>query len=388
MRIYLFFYLLILLCNCSVYKQDLKISACNDDNHFNTPFSKAKDIQIALEELVRTGVPGCSMTVYTDEGWWSASAGYAKIETKTPMQSCHLQYLQSVAKTYMSVAILKLHEQNKIDLNAPITNYLASKYSTCITNAEKITVRMLLNHTSGIPEYNSVPAYITKLLQHPDFSFTPEDYLKYVKGKPLDFLPGSKYAYRNTNYLILALIADAITGDHAKFITETILSPLMLNNTYYRNDADYLNYPALVNTYWDRHSNSIIENVSQLQRNNVASLIGDDGIVATPTDAVKFLKALMEEKLLSAASLQEMKTWVKDSKGNFTYGLGLDYATFRNQIAYGHSGGGIGAGCQLYYFPQRNIYMFIGINLGTVTDSPLHEASAKALDKIYAILLE
>ena len=125
-----------------------------------------------------------------------------------------------------------------------------------------------------------------------------------------------------------------------------------------------------------------------LQRNNVSSLYGDDGIVATPEDAVKFLKGLMEEKLISPASLELMKTWVNDRKGNSTYGLGLDYNLINGIPSYGHSGGGIGAGCQLYYFPEKKIYFFVGFNLGTVTDSPIHEAVTKSLDSIYEILLK
>jgi D-alanyl-D-alanine carboxypeptidase len=109
--------------------------------------------------------------------------------------------------------------------------------------------------------------------------------------------------------------------------------------------------------------------------------------VATPEDAVKFLKGLMEGKLISASSLELMKSWVKDKKGDFTYGLGLDYYSVNGQVGYGHSGGGIGAGCRLYYFPEKNIYAFIAINLGTVTDSPLHVAVSKSLDKMYQILL-
>lgn len=247
---------------------------------------------------------------------------------------------------------------------------------------------MLLNHTSGIPEYNSQPNYVAKLLQHPAYQFEPEDYLKYIDDKSLDFEPGSKYSYRNTNYVLLALIADAVTGDHATFLSETILKPLGLSNTFYRHESGYLNYPQLVNSYWDRYSNSIVENVSQMQRNNVASLIGDDGIVATPVDAVKFLRGLMEGQLLEAATLELMKTWVNDSQGKPTYGLGLDYALFNEEVAYGHSGGGLGAGCNLYYFPEQQVYVFIAINLGTVTESPIHKVAEKTIDKLYEVLLK
>lgn len=378
----------ILLSSCAPYLQGLPVTHCDDHAEMNSNYSKAEGLKLAIEELTNLGVPGCAMAVYSDEGWWTAAAGLAKIEDNAPMQPCHLQYLQSVSKTYMAVAILKLYELGKINLDEPITRYLPKTVSDYITDAGKLTVRMLLNHTSGIPEYNMAPAYVSYLLQHPDHYFAPLDYLQYIKGKPLDFAPGSKYSYRNTNYLVLALMADALTGDHAKFIEEIIFRPLGLSHTFYRGNSAYLKYPELVNGYWDRHSDGIIENASQLQRNNVASLVGDDGIVTTPEEAVKFLRGLMEGKLISTATLEVMKTWVNDSKGNPTYGLGLDHATFLGQTAYGHSGGGIGAGCQLYFFPKKKVYVFVAINLGTVTDSPLHEAAGKTVDKIYEALLK
>jgi D-alanyl-D-alanine carboxypeptidase len=387
-KILVFVFLILLVSSCANYMQDLNITPCASSQEINANYSKAKEIQPVIDQLVTEGIPGCALAIYSEEGWWTAAAGVAKIENNTPMQSCHLQYLQSVAKTYMAVGILKLYEQGKIDLQSPMTNYLPEKYARYITDGHRVTMQMLLNHTSGIPEYNFQPDYVAKLLQHPDYQFVPEDYLKYIEGKPLDFEPGSKYSYRNTNYVLLALIADAITGDHAAFLSETIFKPLGLSHTFYRHEPDYLNYPQLVNSYWDRYSNRIAENVSQMQRNNVASLIGDDGIVATPVDAVKFLRGLMEGQLLLPATLDLMKTWANDSKGNPAYGLGLDYTLFQGEVAYGHSGGGIGAGCNLYYFPKQNIYVFIAINLGTVTDSPIHRVAEKTINKFYEVLLK
>jgi D-alanyl-D-alanine carboxypeptidase len=365
----------------------LLITSCDKDDKVVPAFSKGAGVTQALQSLVDNGVPGTALAVYTEEGWWSTSVGLASIEEKTPMQTCHLQYLQSISKSYMAVAVLKLFEEGKIDLDAPMTKYLPAKYSKYVVDGDKVTVRMLLSHTSGVPEYNFAPAYVSLLFQEPDHYFTPEDYLKFIEGKHLDFPPGSKYAYRNTNYLILALITDQITGDHAKFISDTIFKPLGLTNTFYRHEAGYIEYPTIVNSYWDRYSDGRIENVSRMQRTNVSTLIGDDGIVTTPVEAIKFLKGLVEGKLLSESTLMQMKTWVRDTKGNERYGLGLAHTNINGIEGYGHSGGGIGAGCELYYFPSKKTYMFIGINLGTVTDSPLHVAVEKAREEMYRALL-
>lgn len=350
--------------------------------------TKGQQLQTVLDELTSSGIPGVSLAIFTHDGWWYGSSGFAHIESQEAMGMHHLHFLQSIAKTYMAVAIMQLYEQGKIDLEAPITKYLPIRFSGFIKDAGSITVKMLLNHTSGIPEYNSAPGYVTKLLQQPGFDFQPVDYLKFIKGKDLDFSPGSKYSYRNTNYLLLALIADEITGDHASFIVNNVFAPLGLESTYYRGQKGYLTHQNMVSSYWDRNSNAILENVNVLQTNNVKNMIGDDGIVATPQDAVIFLKALFEGKLVSNNSLEMMKTWVKTSKGVDEYGLGLDLARFNGIEAVGHSGGGIGAGCQLYYFPSKEIYVFIGINLGTVTHSPIHETAEPLVNKLYEVLLK
>lgn len=161
-------------------------------------------------------------------------------------------------------------------------------------------------------------------------------------------------------------MTDALTGDHIRFITKTIFELLGLTYAFYRHEPAYLGYPELTNTYWDRYSN---------------------GIVATPVEAVKFMKGLMEGKLLSPSTLAEMQSWVTASDGNPRYGLGLGYATFNGQTAYGHSGGGIGAGCELRYFLEKDLYVFVAINLGAVTESPLHEGAAEARYGLFGVLV-
>jgi D-alanyl-D-alanine carboxypeptidase len=368
--------------------QTLPVAACQSDNRTTARYPKADSLQKVLDQLTQAGVPGAAMAVVGKEGYWEAASGWASIEQKLPMQPCHLQYLQSISKTYMAVAILQLYQQGKINLDAPITQYLKTEHSKAVTNASTITVRMLLNHTSGITDYNFAPAYVAFLLQHPEHRFKPEDYLQYIDGKKADFAPGARYSYRNINYVLLALMADAITGDHARYISEHIFQPLQLKHTFYRHEAGYLTYATLPNTYWDRNSNGIIENVSGIQRGNVMDMVGDDGIVTTPHDAVYFLKGLNEGQLLHDTTLQMMKHWVKDSKGNNRYGLGLAFRNEEGHTGFGHSGGGIGAGCELYYFPKQDIYAFVAINLGTVTDSPLHQNADAFRKHLYEVLLE
>ena len=377
----------ILFCSCNKYVAEIHTTACENPGK-SVSYAKSQDLDRVLQKMVDSGVPGVVMAIQTDEGFWESAKGYAKIEDKMAMQLCHLQYLQSISKTYMAVAILKLYEEEKIILDEPIKKYLPQKYYRYLTGADAVTVRMLLNHTSGIPDYNFRPAYVSYLLQHPDHSFVPEDYLKYIESKKLDFPPGSKHVYSNINYVILSMIADSLAGDHAKLINDVIFKPLGLVHTFYRDDPGYLKFPELPNSYWDRYSDGILENVSQLQRMNVSTLVGDDGIVTTPVEAIRFLQALVEGTLLSDSTLRQMKTWVSDAKGDSIYGLGLVHFSKNGHEAFGHSGGGIGAGCDLYYFPEKHLYYFIAINLGTVTDSPLHVKLLKLRDELFDIMLK
>src|SRR5215204_2157224 len=180
---------------------------CKPDVSINAAYSKAKVLDSVLKHYTHNMIPGASVAVYSEtEGWWTGAQGYADLEKKLPMTNCHLQYLQSISKSYMAVEILQLKEQGKIDLDAPMTKYLPNKYSKYIEDAGSVTVRMLLNHTSGIPEYNEAPAFVSNVILHPTQNFSSEDCLKGIEGKGFQFTPGKTYKYTNTNYLLLSLI--------------------------------------------------------------------------------------------------------------------------------------------------------------------------------------
>lgn len=362
---------------------------CKPAVTINSAFSKAKAVDSILKYFTTNMLPGASVAVYSEaEGWWAGAQGFADLERKLPMTNCHLQYLQSVSKSYMAVEILQLKEQGKIELDAPMTRYLPSKYSKYIKNASAVTIRMLLNQTSGVPEYNEAPAFVSNVMLHPLQNFTSEDCLRGINGMDFQFMPGSKYKYTNTNYLLLSLIGDAITGDHAAYIKKNIFKPLGLNNSYYGKDLNYLKGLSLPQSYWDVFNNGIAINTTPFQQMTVACSKGDDGIVSTTTDAVKYLKGLMEGKLLKEASMKDLMEFVKDEKGNKRYSMGMTYFDLGGLPAYGHGGGGIGAGCGLLYVPSHKVYVFMATNIGCFVDSKLSAKAAEMRDAILMALLQ
>jgi len=389
MKKVILFALSILSFNIVMFAQTKNLTVgCDPDVLINKNFSKASAIDSILTKYAADGLPGVSIAVFTEqEGWWAGAAGYSKLETRTPMTNCNIQYLQSVSKTYMAVVILKLYEEGKINLDVPITNYLPLKYSRYIKSADKMTVRMLLNHTSGVPEYGNNPVFVANIILHPTTIFKMEDAISCLADESPAFEPGSKHLYSNTNYLLLAMIADVITGDHAKYMEEKIFKPLGLNHSFYKSSRDYLNYPALTDSYWDVLNCGRPANITPLQKANVAMLKGDDGIVCTTTDAIKFLKGLVEHKLLHDSTFALMQHWVNDDKGNPIYGLGLVHYEAGGLVGFGHSGGGIGAGCVLIYVPSKKTYLFMATNLGVLIESDLSKKADAMKDEILATLL-
>ena len=336
------------------------------------PPEKEEALKLLFEKYLDMGIPGLAMSVYSeDTGLWSYAAGYANLENKEHLSSDHIHYLQSISKTYMAVAILKLYEQGKIDLDASIDTYLDLSLLNSIDGARDVSVKMLLNHTSGLPEYSTEPRLVSKIIHDPNKVLSVEEMLSYIEDLPMDFKAGTQYAYRNTNYELLSLIADKITGDHVAYINKIIIDKLKLKNTYYLSKSNYQDEIKLVDSYWDILLTGIPVNVSGMQKANVASMKGDDGLVASTGDAVLFLKGLAEGKLLKSKTLDLMQEWVTDEEGNKRYGLGLTYYDLDVTYAVGHNGGGIGAGCMLIYLPEYGAIVFVATNFNTMMDSPI-----------------
>ncbi|WP_350287190.1 serine hydrolase domain-containing protein [uncultured Croceitalea sp.] len=343
-----------------------------------------------LKKYIDLGIPGIALTVYNeDKGYWSHAEGVSDIEKQTSITEDHLFYLQSVSKTYMAVIILQLYEAGRLDLEDKITDYLNYEWLTKIDGVEKVTIKTLLNHTSGLAEYSTNPTLVSKIIQNPQDVLTVEEMVSHIANRPLEFQPGSKYSYRNTNYALLSLLADAITTDHMGYMKKTIFEKLGLHSTIYLSKDNLKKELNIVEAYWDVLLEGIPVNISLLQRANVSSMKGDDGMVATTKDAIGFLHGLVTGKLLGPQSLELMQEFTVNEKGEKKYGLGIQYYDLEVTYAIGHSGGGIGAGCLLLYLPELNSYVFIATNFNTMMESPIRKkAENLQMDILLALFTE
>ncbi|MGD8321942.1 MAG: serine hydrolase domain-containing protein [Gemmatimonadota bacterium] len=317
--------------------------------------------QTLLDRYVHEGLPGLVLLVRAPEGAWNGAAGYANLERAEPMQPTHLFHAASVTKTYAATAALLTAEDGLIDLDATISTYLPPALYRRIPNGASATVRQLLGHRSGIPDFSGDLRYDLDFLNDPLGSYPPERMLSYLEGQSALSAPGGGYFYANANYYILALLLDrAVQGGHAAFISRRILAPLGLGATYYRAQPEYPTPPGLVSSYQDLAGDGRLMNVTDLTTHNDQVFMGNAGLIAASEDFADFLDGLLQGTLLAPASLSAMESWSEPAH----YGLGLSYRDTPYGRALGHSGGDMGALAQVRYFPDHDVTLVLLCNAG------------------------
>ncbi len=184
-----------------------------------------------VQAYVRNGDFSGSILVAKDgRVLFQKSYGMANHEWEIPNSEKTKFHIASVTKTFTAAAILRLEQEGKLKLSDPL-----SKYVPDFLNGERITIAQMLAHSSGLPDYYSLPEYATKKYQR----VTLPELIAWVKTKPLDFLPGSKNSYSNTGYGFLAYIIEQVSGkSYEQFLTDEILKPAGMKDTgMFRDEA-------------------------------------------------------------------------------------------------------------------------------------------------------
>lgn len=341
-----------------VYGQSIDLAPVKELNQSN--HSKGAAIQAILDKYTLKGVPGVSVAIKDSEGSWEGVSGYAKIETNQKLKSGLVYPAASITKTYFAVAMLRMTEMGLINLDNSIVNYLPDSIAGKISDSKNITVRMLLNHTSGIPDYINNIDFKFYRFNNLSSGWTIDKALSYVYNKPLLFIPGSGFAYSNNNYILLSMMVENVTKvSEGVWLEENLFKPLDLKNTYYKVQPEYLNGLQMPDFYLDRFGNGKLENVTQPSRNEIESELGDGGLVAGSIDFVNFMDALMNNRIISQESLNQMKQFGASSE----YGLGIETGyKYNNKTQYGHQGAVFGGFSLLLYFEEQKTSFFISIN--------------------------
>ena len=324
----------------------------------NSKQLKNSQLQTVLDEAVEDlDIPGVVMYISGPQGTWIGASGYSDLESETLMQPDDKLALASASKTFVGVAILKLVEQGQLNLDESIDNYLPKDISRNIRYSNEITVRQLLNHSSGIIDYlDDNFAEITEGRSRSQ-PWKAREVIKLIYGEP-QAKPGKKHDYSNSNYIVLEVIVEEKTGKSlAEVIRKEILNPIGLKNTF--TELRERKSTSIVTGYSDINEDGTLTSHTGLNEGNG---LGDGGLISNATDTAKFIDALVAEKsLLSPKILNKMLTFIPTGDGD-EYGLGI--ARFQTPFgeAIGHDGGSYGFVSLMLHYPDDNITAVVLVN--------------------------
>ncbi len=303
------------------------------------------------EKMKSKNIPGLSLAVVR-EGKIVLAKGYgmANLELSTPAneKTCFLLY--SITKSFTAMATMMLVEEGKISLEDPISKYL--KDLPAIWN--RVTIRQLLNHTSGIKNWGELPFKPGDTTR----DYTQAEIIKMVAAFPLDFPPGERWAYNETGYSLLGMLIEKVSGKtYEQFLRERIFAPLGMRDTRLDNSAEII--PNRADGYtW--HNNGF----RNAERPNPTLSFSIGGLISTVLDLAKWDAALYTEKLLKKSTLEQMWTNTKLNNGQIVsdYGLGFNLTPFRGHKRVGHSGGHTGFATTITRFVDDKVTVIVLTN--------------------------
>ncbi len=343
----------------------------------DSPKEISSELQTLLDEAVaQKKIPGAVIYISTPKGKWLRASGVSNLEEKTPMNPTDGFSIASMSKTFVSVVVLQLVSEGKLDLNRAIKTYLPTNISPHIINSSKITVRQLLNHTSGVAEYDVTDdfkqATARRSISQP---WTASEAIKYIYDAKPQALPGEKFLYTDTNYILLELIVEKTTGGTlAKAVRSRILEPLGLKHTFTELREPTVGHPAT--GYGDRNKNGKLVSFAEVNDGNG---LGDGSLVSNAEDLANFAKALFAKKtLLSPKIMKEMLTF-KNNSVSYGYGLGVERFPTPYGNSFGHTGTAYGFVTFMAYLPSKDTTIIVLLNN---QDSDVNSLAIKGLEVV------
>ena len=282
--------------------------------------------RLVAQTLAESGVPSASIAIVKDGRLALTKAyGDARISPPLPARPETRYAIGSISKQFTVAAMLFLQQDSKLSLDDRVSKYLPD-----LTRANEVTIRELLSHTSGYQDYYPQD-YVPEFMQHPG---STANILDTWAKRPLDFDPGTKWQYSNTNFIIAGAIIEKVSGEPIfQFLSKRIFGPLQMRSVF---DIDH-NQPAQADAlgYFSYGTGP----------NRVQTKEGDGWLFAageldmTPSDLTKWDIAMMNESLLQPASYRQMETGTLLKNGAGTgYGLGVDVGFWDGHRMISHQG--------------------------------------------------
>ncbi|MES5820263.1 serine hydrolase domain-containing protein [Streptomyces sp. RG80] len=318
-----------------------------------TPRPAHTATQAAMDAAVEAGVPGVVAEVRDTHGGWKGTSGVADRTTQEPRGNGDRFRAGSVTKTLVAIVMLQLQAEGRVDLDATVDHYLPGLVQGNGHDGTKITVRQLMNHTSGIFNFTEDATFAKKVLGI-DFlqtrydDWTPRQVIALALQNPPQFEPGTSWKYSNTNYLLIGLIIEKLTGrPYAQEIARRVTGPLGMRATYFPGTDPHVPAPT-------RHYSTFTEDpgkIYDVTELNPSWAWAAGEMITNASDLNRLYAALLGGRLLRPAQLAQMTATVS-TEGNLArqrYGLGLiEYETTCGVKVWGHSGGIHGSSTQSF----------------------------------------
>ena len=345
----------------------LGISGCSDHSiQANVPV--AAQLQTLLDNAVAISggkIPGIVLYASSEGiGTWAGASGLGNIDRGVAIRAHDKFRAGSILKPFVAAVVLQLVEEGRFALDDPVSQLLSKEATGLIPNNDRITLRMLLNHTAGIADWVTATVQ-AEIAADPHRLWTTDEYLRFSTTQEALFAPGEGWAYSNTDYNLLGLIIDRATGrSWREAVRHRILLPLQLESTDLPEPGDR----TIANDH-ARGYHSVDGKLIDLTGvdPSMAGAAGGHALETTAGDLARFIDALLAGKRFrDPGTLKQMLTFVDTPNEHgfpYYYGLGIDKWAFPNDhILVGHFGGTAGFASAVYRLPDRGITISAALN--------------------------
>jgi D-alanyl-D-alanine carboxypeptidase len=321
-------------------------------------------LQVLLDSArASLGIPGAAAALILADGTtWEGASGLAG--PGTPVSAGTAFELGSISKVYTATTVLKLVAEGRLDLDCRLGNWLPD-----LPGSGSITLAQLLNHTHGLHDPLQEPDFVPAVLREPARKWTLDDVIARL-GAPY-FEPGAEWRYSNTGYHILGAIIEAVTGStFSDVLNSRVLEPLGLTDTWYGPDNP--EGTPLAAAYIDPSGSGVPQPVSLMMPwTAFRTSAGPAGaVVATASDAARFLHALATGSVLRESEWSPMTHWVDRPDGH-KYGAGLLRIEDDGRPLLGHKGNSAGYSASAFHDPSRGITAVVLTNAHAVDVTPI-----------------
>ena len=332
-----------------------------------------KELQLKLDEWHKAGkFPGATFGVVLESGEsFGLAVGFSDRDAKTPMKSTDRMPAGSTGKTFAAAMAMQLIKDGKISLDDKIEKYLGKEtWFGRLPNAKDVTIRQLMNHTSGLVRYEFKKEFTDFLTANPYKVWRPEERLAYLFDEKPPFEAGKGWDYSDTNYIVLGMIMERVTGK--KFYDEAykrFVKKFKLNDTIAQDGPELKGvvqgYAGANNPFGGK--DQMIETGKFIVNPQLEWTGG--GWASTGVDLARWAKTMYEGKAFDASLVPVMLDGVPAKLGrDVKYGLGVIIRPTQAGLAYGHSGFFPGYMTDMMYFPEQKIAVAVQVNTSVPQD--------------------